>query len=240
MTRTTATVLPTPAAEAAGVRVWDLPLRLFHWLLVAAVAVAFVSAEEDSILRGWHVTAGWIAALLIGFRLVWGFIGGEHARFASFVRPSRLRAHLATLVAGRPEASLGHNPLGAIATLVLLITVAAVVATGTMLIGGGGGGEDLHEGLANALLALIGLHVAAVLMMSVLSRENLVRAMVTGRKPRARHPGAVDGRPAPGLALPVAALAIAGGGYGILQFDPLAMTPGAHSEAGEGGGEDAD
>ena len=238
MNRTTATVVPTSAAAAAGVRVWDLPLRLFHWLLVAAVAVAFVSAEEDSILRGWHVTAGWIAALLIGFRLVWGFIGGEHARFASFVRPSRLRAHLATLVAGRPEASLGHNPLGAIATLVLLITVAAVVATGTMLIGGGG--EDLHEGLANALLALIGLHVAGVLMMSVLSRENLVRAMVTGKKPRTRHPGAADAQPAPGLALPVAALAIAGGGYGILQVDPLAMTPGAHAEAGEGGGEDAD
>jgi cytochrome b len=226
-------------ADDAQVKVWDLPLRLFHWLLAATILLAFVSAEEGSGLGQWHVPAGWVAAILIGFRLVWGFIGGQHARFADFVKPGQVAGHVARLLRGRVEASLGHNPLGGLATLALLAAVAAVAWSGASLVTGVGD-EDLHEGIANGLLVLVGIHVAAVIIMSLLSKDNLVRAMITGRKASARHPGAVDAVAAPGLAVPVAALAIAAGAYGVLQIDAAAFTPGAHSEAGEAGGHEAD
>lgn len=235
MTDMTTPVAAVPPASNGRVKVWDLPVRLFHWLLVVTILLAFVSAEEGSGLGQWHVAAGWVAAILIGFRLLWGFIGGQHARFANFVKPGQLGHHVSGLLRGRGEASLGHNPLGGIATLVLLFAVAAVAWTGADLIGGGERGEDLHEGIANALLVLIGLHVAAVVIMSALSKENLVSAMITGSKARARHPGAVDAVPAPGIAVPVAVLAIAAGSYAVLKIDPQAFTPGAHAEGGESG-----
>ncbi|MEL4428059.1 cytochrome b/b6 domain-containing protein, partial [Shewanella indica] len=81
------------------ITVWDLPLRLFHWLLAGSIAVAFLSSEDDSPLAAWHIAAGWVAAVLVVFRLVWGIVGSEHARFASFVRPSRAFAHLRDLAA---------------------------------------------------------------------------------------------------------------------------------------------
>lgn len=236
------TIVPPPRTETAttDVKVWDLPLRLFHWLLVGTILLAFVSAEEGSGLSNWHIASGWVAAILIGFRLLWGFIGGQYARFANFIKPGQLVNHVSGLLRGQVEPSLGHNPLGGIATLVLLSAVAAVVWTGTGLTGGGENGEDLHEGIANALLILIGLHVAGVIIMSRLGRENLVKAMISGRKSRDRHPGAVDAVPAPGLAVPVAALAIAAGVYGVLQFDAGAFSPAAQGEAGEAGGDEDD
>src|SRR3546814_1430184 len=77
--------------------VWDAPLRLFHWLLVAAITIAFLSSEGDCGIADWHMAAGWTAAVLLVFRLVWGFIGGEHARFDTFVRTSRSEEHKSEL-----------------------------------------------------------------------------------------------------------------------------------------------
>ena len=113
-----------------AVRVWDWPLRLFHWLLVLAIALAFLSSEEDSVLNQWHLLSGWVAGVLISFRLVWGFVGGEHSRFSDFVRPSRIAKHVSSLLRGRRNPTLGHNPLGAVSVLVLLALVAAAVVTG--------------------------------------------------------------------------------------------------------------
>lgn len=203
----------------AEIRVWDLPLRLFHWSLVLAIAVALLSAEEDSLLNQWHVMAGWIAAILLAFRLVWGFIGGEQSRFAHFVRPAGVAHHVRDLVRGRPEPTVGHNALGALSVLVLLTLIAFTVWTGVTL------QEDLHEVLGWTLLALVVLHIVAVIAMSRLTRENLVRAMITGRKPATLHPGAGDARPPSLLALAAAALVFAGTTYAIVSFDPLAFTP---------------
>ena len=203
------------------VRVWDAPLRLFHWVLVIAIAVAFLSSEEDSALNQWHVLAGWVAALLIVFRLAWGFAGGEHSRFSDFVRPSRVAHHLRELIRGRVEPSLGHNPLGSIAVLLLLGLTAATVGTGAF---GGEATEDLHEIFGWSLLAMVALHVVAVLAMSLLQRENLVRAMITGRKLRERHPSAKDAR-SPQLIGIVLSLAVLGTALvGVLRYDPNAFT----------------
>ena len=232
MIDTTAPATLEPSTRSRQLKVWDLPLRIFHWLLVGTILLAFVSAEEGAGLGQWHVAAGWVAAILIGFRLLWGFIGGQHARFVNFIKPGQLAGHISGLLRGRSEPSLGHNPLGGVATLVLLLAVAAVVWTGASMVGGGENGAELHEGLANGLLVLTGLHVAGVILMSILSKENLVTAMVTGRKARARHPGAADAVPPPGMAVPVAVLAIAASAYGVLQIDSQALIPGAHAAAG--------
>lgn len=202
------------------VKVWDLPLRLFHWTLVIAIAVAFLSSEEDSPLNYWHVLSGWVAAVLITFRLMWGFVGGEHSRFSDFVRPSRIPHHIASLARGQHEPSLGHNPLGAVAVLVLLALAAVTVWTGAF---GGEAAEELHEVTAWALLAMIALHVVAVIVMSMLERDNLVRAMITGDKPAARHPGAAEAKAPGALGWIVSAVVIAATSYAIIQYDPEAF-----------------
>lgn len=204
------------------VKVWDWPLRLFHWTLVVAIALAFLSAEEESALNDWHVLSGWVAAVLVVFRLVWGFLGGEHSRFSDFIRPSRIGHHVAGLLGGRREPSLGHNPLGALAVLVMLALTAITVWSGAF---GGEAAEELHEVVGWTLLAMVVLHIVAVIAMSVIERENLVRAMITGDKPAARHPGAVDARRPEPLALLAAAAVVAAAAYAVLQYDRDAFTP---------------
>ncbi|MBU2233126.1 MAG: cytochrome b/b6 domain-containing protein [Alphaproteobacteria bacterium] len=211
------------------IKTWDWGVRLFHWLLVAAIALAFLSSEEGSALSPWHGSAGWVAAILIAFRLLWGFVGGEHARFANLIRPSRMAGHVRGLFAGRVHASLGHNPLGGIAVIVLLALVAATTFTGIT------GGEGGHEAIAYILLAMIALHVVAVVAMSFLTRDNLIGAMITGSKKTTHFPSALDATPPARLAVPLAVLVVAGSAYAATRIDPQAFTPGAHGEAGEGG-----
>lgn len=217
-------------SSKSQIAVWDLPVRLFHWSLVAAIAVAFLSSEEDSVFAAWHMTAGWVAAVLIAFRLSWGFIGGRNARFASFVRPGALLPHLRGLFKGKAERSVGHNPLGGMAVLALLGGTAAVLWTGVPLTVVGGR-EDLHETIAYGLLGLIAVHVIGVIVMSVMTRDNLVRAMITGRKPAVGFPAQQAERPR-------ALAALAGGAVvvmsvlGILRYDKSAFD-GVSSEAGE-------
>ncbi|WP_052134485.1 cytochrome b/b6 domain-containing protein [Sphingomonas sp. 37zxx] len=208
--------------------VWDLPVRLFHWLLVAIILVSFLSAEEDSGLAAWHFPAGWIAAVLIAFRLAWGFVGGEHARFAGFLKPARLAHHIGGLFSGKPERSIGHNALGGMAIVALLGTVAGIIYTGATM--QGDAGEELHETLGNILLGLIALHVVGVVVMSLLTKDNLVAAFITGRKRADLHPGMPDARPPARLAVPVAALAIGAAAYGVTLIDPVGFNPGAHAQ----------
>lgn len=210
--------------RTATIKVWDAPLRLFHWLLVLAIAVAFLSSEGDSPIAGWHMVAGWCAAVLLAFRLVWGLIGGEHARFADFVRPAALASHIRGLLAGHPERTAGHNPLGAIAVIALLGLTGIVLWSG-VAVAWGGLDDNLHEALAYGLLALIGIHVGAVLLMSLLTRENLVRAMASGRKKACLHPGIRDARAPGGFALGLGALAIILAIAAVLKLDPLAFSP---------------
>lgn len=218
------------------VKVWDLPLRLFHWALVFAIALAFLSSEEDSALNDWHVLSGWVAAVLILFRLVWGFVGGEHSRFSDFIRPGRIGPHLSGLVHGEREPTLGHNPIGGVGVVLLLALTAVTVWTGAF---GGETAEELHEVVAWILLALVALHVAAVIVMSVVERENLVGAMVTGKKPMARHPGALDARAPGAVALLFGAAVAVGAIYLILRYDAdaftLRSTESYEHRAGDGG-----
>ena len=174
---------PAPAT-GPRVRVWDAPVRVFHWLMALSFAGAWITADSER-WRALHVTLGYTVGGLVAFRLVWGLVGTRHARFASFVRgPRAVARYLGSLLRGRPEHHTGHNPAGALAIVALLGTAALVVFSGWATYNGLWGGrlEDLHEGAANALIALVGLHLAGVVVSSWLHRENLVAAMISGCK----------------------------------------------------------
>lgn len=171
--------------------VWDAPLRVFHWLAVLCFAGAWISAESER-WRLLHVTLGYTLAGLVAFRIVWGLVGTRHARFVNFVRgPKAVLAHLREMVRGRYDRHAGHNPAGALAIVALLGAAVAVTFSGWALFDGPGGGwlEDLHDAAANAMLALVGLHLAGVALASWLGRDNLVGAMFSGRKPAAPAEG---------------------------------------------------
>lgn len=164
--------------------VWDLPTRLFHWLLAASFIGAFLTAESEY-WRDIHVALGYTVVGLIGFRLVWGVVGSRYARFSSFAfGSSKVVAYLKSLLGGSPQHYVGHNPAGSwvIYGLLLLglLTGASGYATYNEL--GGEWLEELHEAAANTMLALVGVHVAGVLVSSLLHRENLVRSMIDGYK----------------------------------------------------------
>lgn len=172
--------------DKSMIRVWDLPVRIFHWLLVLSFAGAFVTAESER-LRDVHVTLGYTVLGLLAFRLVWAVVGTRYARLSSFAfGPRAVAGYLRSLLTTRPRHYVGHNPAGSwvIYLLVLLGITAGATGYATYNDIGGDWMEDLHEGVANTMLALVFVHVAGVVVSSLLHRENLVKAMVTGYKLR--------------------------------------------------------
>jgi cytochrome b len=186
-------------------RVWDLPTRLFHWSLVALVVFNGITGHFAADLgTAWlerHLLSGYAILALILFRLVWGFAGNRHARFAGFVRgPRAVLDYLAALSGRRPAvAYVGHNPLGAWSVLAMLGALALQVGSGLFL-----SDEDLgvaaplarhvanrtidlmgtvHETGFWLLLALVAIHLSAIVFYRVAKGENLVRPMLTGDKP---------------------------------------------------------
>jgi cytochrome b len=166
------------------IMVWDAPVRVFHWLMVLSFAGAYLTAESEH-WRLIHVTLGYTMGGLVAFRVVWGLLGTRYARFSSFVRgPAAVVRYMRSLLGQQPEHHTGHNPAGALAIVLILLSSIAIVATGWAIYNDVGGEwlGDLHEGAANFMLIVVGVHVAGVAVASRLHRENLVRAMVTGNK----------------------------------------------------------
>lgn len=172
------------ANEAATAVVWDRFVRFFHWALVSLFAVAYFTGGEAEDV---HIVNGYALASLLAVRVLWGFFGPRTARFSSFVRsPAETLAYVRDAVRLRARRFLGHNPAGAAMILALLLALAGTVTTGIMMTTDAWWGsewvEEVHEFLANATVGLIILHVAGVLVASFQHRENLIAAMVTGRK----------------------------------------------------------
>ncbi len=168
----------------ATVLVWDRFVRLFHWALLLLILLTFFSHGG---LLSVHRFAGYAIGGLIAARLVWGFVGPPHARFVSFVpTPRSLAQYLAKSFRGKAPRSLGHNPAGGAMVVALLIVLISLTATGVML--DTNSYRDYrplhawHDGLSDVLLVLALIHVLGVLFTSVRDRENLVLAMLTGRK----------------------------------------------------------
>lgn len=163
--------------------VWDAPTRLFHWLLVVCFSGAYLTAESDR-LMAIHLTLGYTMVGLVAFRVVWGVIGTRHARFASFLRgPAAVARYVGEHFSAQAAHSVGHNPLGAVSIVLMLLLSLAVVASGWGYDTGGSHLlKEFHEGGAALMLAVVAVHVAGVLVASLLQGENLVHAMVHGFK----------------------------------------------------------
>lgn len=175
------------------IKLWDLPVRIFHWSLVAAVTTVIVTGKIGGDMMAWHGKAGLAIVGLLAFRLSWGFLGSTHARFTSFVpSPRAILSYLQGKWRG-----VGHNPLGALSVLALLLILGVQAGTGLF------SNDDIaftgplinlveeelsqqltawHHKLVNVIFALLGLHIAAILFYVKFKKDNLVKPMVTGWK----------------------------------------------------------
>jgi cytochrome b len=182
------------------IKVWDPLVRIFHWTLVGAFALAYLTAEDFLLLHSW---AGYTVLGLIVVRLLWGFIGTRYARFSSFVHPpTMVWRYLKDIVLVKVKRHVGHNPAGGAMIVMLLVSLSLTIVSGLIALGAGdsagplapwlgsaGEGwaqpfEEIHEFFANLTLMLVFIHLAGVMFASLLHRENLVRAMFTGYKRR--------------------------------------------------------
>jgi len=168
------------------VKVWDAVVRGTHWLVAVFVLSNYALNEAGESLHQW---LGYGASTLVVLRTVWGMVGSGYARFSEFCpTPGRLLPYLRALLQGREPRLLGHNPLAAVMMLTLMLLVLALGLTGFLMGTDAFWGDELmeevHETLANVLISLVAVHVAAALFESWRHRENLVWSMVTGRKRR--------------------------------------------------------
>ena len=212
------------AGKNDKILVWDVPVRLFHWLLVALMATSYFSGRAGGDWMQLHFWSGYAILTLLIFRLIWGFVGSTTARFSSFLKgPRAAFAHIAHLFRKEGPCDAGHNPVGGAMVLVLIFAVLAQVVAGlfsadtdTGMVNGPLAlkvadkwverATDFHAWWINVLLFLVAIHVFAVLLYLVWKRHNLVGPMITGRKriDQAVEPGA----PAPRLAFASSRLAM--------------------------------
>ena len=176
------------------IKVWDLPLRIFHWLLVIGFFVAYLT--EDDFLTV-HVWAGYLVSALIVFRLIWGFTGNQYARFGNFLcSPAKSIQYIKDTIALKAKRYIGHNPAGAAMIVLLIVSILMTCITGFAVYGAdqaagplasiGSGNEklweEIHEFFANFTLFLVFVHIVGVFFESVIHKENLAKSMWNGFK----------------------------------------------------------
>lgn len=214
-----------PEQRGQQVEVWDLPVRVFHWVLVLLLVSQVVTATIGGNAMEYHVMGGYAVLTLVLFRIVWGLAGSRHARFADFVRgPRAVMTYARSLVRDRNERHLGHNPLGGWSVVLMLISLLVQTSTGlfaddeimtTGPLAKHVSGDTvslmtaIHDVNAAVLVTLVCIHVAAVLYYLVGKRENLIVPMITGRKTWQGNPPP-DSANRPGLVRAIVILAASG------------------------------
>jgi cytochrome b len=176
------------------IRVWDLPIRLFHWLLVACIVGSLICVNIGGNAIQWHAYFGYSILTLLIFRIIWGFIGSTHARFASFL-PNRMA--ITNYLQGKSPRFLGHNPIGALSVFALLLVLSVQALTGLFV-------DDeiafqgplskylsessvsflseIHESNQVVIYTLIAIHIAAIWYYKKFKGEDLIRPMISGDK----------------------------------------------------------
>lgn len=205
--------------EPKPVRVWDLPTRAFHWVLAACVVFSITSAWIGGNAMTWHLRSGYVVFTLLGFRVLWGFVGGRWSRFASFVyAPATTLRYLRGQSRTGEHHDVGHNPLGAFSVFGLLALLALQVGTGLFADDEiattgplnkfvSGASAELASGWHKSfgkwlIITLVVLHIAAILFYLFRKKQNLVRAMLSGDKALAPDvPASIDSGASRGLAL---------------------------------------
>ena len=176
------------------IRVWDLPIRLFHWLLLTGIILSFITVKVGGNAMSWHALSGYCVLSLIIFRIIWGFVGSYHARFIHFVPSPKGLTHF---LQGKTKAGLGHNPMGALSVLALLFSVGLQAVSGLFA------NDDIafegpfakyissetvelltsiHRQNEKVLIILIALHLCAILYYQKFKGENLIKPMLVGDK----------------------------------------------------------
>ena len=211
-------------SDQAKVRIWDLPVRIFHWCLAILVGICIYTGNTGGFKEmDYHMLSGYAILALVLFRVVWGFAGSRHARFSSFVRPGQVVGYSRSLFSDRYTPAPGHNPLGALSVIAMLVCVAVQASTGLFA------NDDIflegplahlveddtsdqlsaiHNINAKVLYGLLGLHLAAVIFHEGWHRERLTWAMITGRK---KGFAAETAKPLQEVITAVVAIAAAGG-----------------------------
>jgi len=217
------------------VLVWDAPTRVFHWFMVLCFAGAWATSEGRGLL-GVHLTLGYTMVALVAWRVIWGLVGTRYARFRNFVRgPQAVARYASTLLSRQAEHPVGHNPLGAVSIVLMLVLTLLVNGAGWVYLSSGVHAlKGLHEGAAAAMLLVVGLHVVGVVFASLMQRENLARSMLNGRK-QAKASDAIRWSWWPlAMLLLVAVL-----GFWWLQWQsPIFATSGSAQVSGQRGGDD--
>jgi len=211
--------------DARVVHVWDAPTRLFHWLLVLLIVISWRTGEAGGEWLRYHFWSGYAILTLVLFRIVWGVVGGTHARFVNFVRgvPAALQ-HVRELMRPGPTSDVGHSAIGGWMIVILLAVLLLQTATGLFadddivtvgplgaLVSGATRARltTIHKYNFEVIEVLVGVHILAVLSYLAIKRQNLIGAMITGRR-RVLAPTAIDGaRAHPALAAAVLAGAAA-------------------------------
>ena len=188
-----------PSAGSRQVLVWDAAVRVFHWLLVALIAFMWWSGSQKGAWMTWHFYSGYAILTLLIFRIIWGFVGGTHARFADFLYgPRAIFGYLKTLPSRTAAKFAGHNPVGGWSVMLMLLCLAVQVGTGLFasnddtgfegplvkLVSGATSGflTGIHRISIYVLLSVVAVHISAVLYYLVYKKENLIGPMFTGRK----------------------------------------------------------
>lgn len=191
-------MINSPQSGTKKIRVWDWPVRLIHWLIVLLFIISWVSAEIGGNAMQYHFWSGYTVLGLVIFRLIWGWVGSETARFSDFIRgPGAVLAYVRAWFKSNYRATRGHNPLGGWSVAALLLTLGFQTITGLF------SNDDIanegplyhlvsketsdlisawHEVSFNVLLVLVALHIAAIILYRVKHRENLLKPMLTGDK----------------------------------------------------------
>jgi len=180
-----------------SIKVWDIFIRFFHWSLVLTFFIGYLTEDDFMTL---HTVAGYSIIALICLRLIWGFIGTEHARFKDFIYPlSVVKKFITNTLSANSKRYLGHNPAGGLMILMMLVSLVLTSITGVIVEGMENSGpfaeqlhnsgemledvfEEIHEFFANFSLLLIFIHIAGVIVESIIHKENLIKSMVTGLK----------------------------------------------------------
>ncbi len=223
--------------------VWDLPTRLFHWLLAGSFLSAFaiaVTMDDDGSLFPVHMLLGLVAAFMVGLRLVWGVLGSRPSRLTELaLNPAELLAYLrAALTGGARRLWAGHNPGTSRAAVVMFACVLGLAATGVLMSKGYEAVEEVHEVLAWTMLGTVGVHLAGIALHTLREREVIALSMVDGRRRGAVGGGLASARPLAGLVF----LALTGAWTGglVSSYDAATSTVvvpvvGARLTLGEGG-----
>jgi cytochrome b len=208
-----------------SIQVWDIPTRLFHWILVGLLIFSFITGKIGLTAMRYHEWSGFAILVLVVFRLVWGFIGGQHSRFSNFVKgPAAVIRYASSLLRKDSKPHIGHNPLGGWSILALLASLLIQVGTGLFA-----NDDILTEGPLYAmvskqisdwltgihhlnqklLIVLVLIHIAAVFYYLIAKRQNLIKPMISGNKTWQKNIDSTLGNPAIAVLLVVAVAAVA-------------------------------